>query len=748
MVIELLSCPISRQEEIYRNLDCNRGNLQDVTTSKFIAWGSFDLMTISLVARADSAIGLAAQPTPEGVFNRQSFYATPLDTAAVESASPWPPLPLAGVSFLKFKEYLTAAIPDSHMGSNFHGWLVEEMRDFQVELGKERGCALTADRIQIIPCLSTGWADCIIVFFANSYSLIQDAVVNLRSTTLKKIESRIGPFTNAPRERPHHALVTTCTIPATQITYEGDLDDGVRQAAVDAVCARIDEDDPSLTLAIGVEARPGHVYTAQALFDNENLVAYPTLGRSDMCVTNKDPKEGVTHRDFLELMVTKVLPSARKDDTSATSSETRIGFPKKDSSKESSNKPSQTSFVPYEHTFPCDRETLEMVVSKHTITALAKIGHSLTTLMQDEATRAYYGPLADLYQVACDGLHAIEHLVPRQERWSRRQVIIREKIGEDLSNFCEKIELCFKDRYRGAYPVGETSAIPSLASHGSFHKVLLSVDTVANACLSCLSEQLACKLEAQGVTHRLPRMAACSYIGNSVSPFVMVGTSLGIGFVNVPVQLMFIPYGMTYVLHEAAHIFWENLFIRLSDAFWEVANHNEIAWRQVREILCDYVSLCLAFRGNIEQAENLTAVVCEDLIAEGGKQQGKANMRLRVDTAWMLYYVMRLPDPESMFEVLLQSLRSTPSYHASLLEESAAFVRMILDLMAASTEFRAALDTVQSLARIEATSLNAGGGAVLLKMQEFFERDSPTPSEVTDFMHKLWQVCLRTDGLN
>lgn len=178
----------------------------------------------------------------------------------------------------------------------------------------------------------------------------------------------------------------------------------------------------------------------------------------------------------------------------------------------------------------------------------------------------------------------------------------KSEIYSDIEDFINLLSISFADRFRGTYPVGETSTLPLLTYKVSLQKFLICID---HMCLEIFKELLT--LFNQDLQYP-DDFSFCSFFTTRFSPAISLYTW--------KTYLLHIPdifiYNITkYLLHEIGHSFWKYFEDkRLTEIeeqvrmFKLLGGFDEFRSTIIEEILCDYLALCVSFGGDYDKFKN------------------------------------------------------------------------------------------------------------------------------------------------
>jgi hypothetical protein len=745
MAVELLSCHICDQETIYRSLLSDRlTNDSGAVAQKFIAWGSSDIMVLWDIPSTGCARTILDRKRDKGILSRQIFFGNPLGVQTFNFCEISQKLPLVGVSFMKFKDHIIKWLPDHALGLSAYSWVELMLNDIVTTEIQKQLPAFDSRKFRCAVYAATGWADCIVVIFSDSYAPIQLAISLFRNISIEDVFRHCKISQPKGADDPIHALVTSCTIPGVRIDYPTsvELTAAERSQAVEKLLQELDPNDQFTEPFCEIQTRPGHLTHAIRLCEEGAVCCRPTFGRTDMLVMGTNAQAwGVPA--FLQFFFEKLLPQMATRGSSAVSSETKLGFNGASFRCESDRVPDKPrhKLRDFSRLTPEMTEKLQVNISPHTLVAFQQMGESLASLMHDEATSEYYESLVMCYDAAIKNLTRFSVAARKLDDHQ-----IAEELSAELSTFCEMMDLCFTDRYRGAYPAGESATVPSLTSVGSFHKVLAVADAVANATLDALLYQCnIINLECDWPPPNFPSLAACAHLGNSSSPRVTTLRLVSTGFINAPTHLMFLGQGMTYITHEAGHIFWNGILraFDLSNSWhqnWD--NFNADVCRELREMLADFVTLSVTFRGDARRMTKVGENVLRALVPQSYIDNALDALKRRIILSELCLRVGLRNSVWSSVDLasLWNDVRSDFSEDAVQLKALEESVRAIGILITTEEGFWVCLRSIAMLSN-DATiaALRTPRRAALAMMREFFSGDNAL-GEDTTFLHKMAQV--------
>ena len=738
--IELESCATSDQFRIYEAATDKRHTIQ---SQKYCCWGSSDVLILRQHESIETAKQLLDAELSAGAFNRHVFYGHALHEFEPELASLSAKYPLVAVTFVKIKREIIQELEDKHLGltafewikgfldTNAKAYVQQKLRDFDPRA------------LNYLVCAATGWADAMIVFFSSSYASIKLCLSALRSIECDQV---LKWYSISKKETtPKHALITTCTITGVHIESIRD------PTAVETLISRLD--DKYSTPFMGAHIRPGHLKDAHSLFhDDSSNRTVPAFGREDIYTVFTSDKESSLQK-FLRYFFTTLLPNVATPNTPILSTETRICLPEGEMFFAEENSPTVVNHKKTPRVSPqkmVPGRSLEDLLQPHTAAAIKQIRRGLHAIYLEESTCDSYESLILCHNTAGKRL---ENRIGSDGTLGG----LYKDVCEEFAEYCTLMELCFKDRYRGIYPAGSTSATPSLMSHGSFHKILASTDGLCNAAL-----KEACNLFVDlqkginVISGAEQPLSICCFIGNAYRPNIKVLKHLGLGFINIPFPLLFSPMGLIYVLHEVGHIYWLNNGYYAEDRGERLWGNDKLGDSALwEEIIADYFAISVIYQGNWEYMLTQITPLVKELVGKQNKEDHLKDFLFRVFSAAVLHDFLteRLEHKSTMyFEEYAQSQKSGSN-------------EGFLELLANHTqeEFRAIGIKILNLRTyydgIFANSVSKNSMEVLYRLAKTSEGLHPmvalarnhfqsenTGESIVDFTHMLWQTHIRYTG--
>jgi hypothetical protein len=170
------------------------------------------------------------------------------------------------------------------------------------------------------------------------------------------------------------------------------------------------------------------------------------------------------------------------------------------------------------------------------------------------------------------------------------------KILNTIDTILSYFPIYFKDRFRGNYPFAELASSSIMRYKGNFEKLFFVIEALCISAFRDISKRL--KIRDKD-------FSILVFLSNEFSPFthlLPLGRSMFLGISD-----FFIHEDFYYIFHELGHYFWrvyEEKCINKLD--FEAISEGLMKDNRniIEEIICDYFSLCVSFRGNLEFYED------------------------------------------------------------------------------------------------------------------------------------------------
>jgi hypothetical protein len=575
-LLTFFSTDASRWEDIYVN-KIEEG------VSKFCVFGNFDILLLAFDHSIEDLQGFEEELYPFELSQDYRYHFGtlyhPQDLNVDELSNTFP---LLVVSSVKFKKEMWGSLKDDVQIDNVCEWLKAQVEDAIEEIGVES--------VKFAIVIPYGWEDFILLFFSTSYSMIKRVICKLR--TLKFDDDAIKLLLKEGSPEHHrHLIATTCSIPAVKFDYDSEVKGGLsrrRKKAKERLLDRIKKDEDGILGEIRFQVRPGHLDWLRQRLKGVPGTAEIILGRNDLILF--PDKRGLF--SFFEIFFDHILPLLEDQGSPVASIETSFSFSFDGIQVEEEIDTEWRSYYQErEDQRKKEKKELEkevdllqklptvfLNVPYHTIKAITNLLHTGYHLKRD-------------YELINDSFISLFNLIDLI-RVSLCEIATKERVGKlkeekdfwhQIADWLKEFDLCFKDRFRGVYPAGETSTMPLITYQGSFCKFLTIVDAIA----SWVFDKALCRVES--MFKGIPLCALSSHIGNPPSPNILSTPILRSGFINLPVDLMFYPERLFYIYHETGHAF-----------FLSIGTYSEIRLERERffnDILADYFCGVIGFGG-------------------------------------------------------------------------------------------------------------------------------------------------------
>ena len=492
--------------------------------------------------------------------------------------------PLLGVSFLKLKDELFKYVD------------IKEYTNFVFEFLKIKVDETLKDKkedYQIFPIISYGWEDVILLFFSKSYDLIKQSILKLRTMQVKDVKDEFLKNVGNQIELTH-LFTTTFTIFGT---YFPKLSLGEMRRSAKNVQRIIDRRDRVYVSGIKFQVRPGHIKKLELDLKkvSSNIYINPAPYRADLCLHFK----GKTNfHKFLD-SYPRILAIITDKKTPVISLETEFEM---DSTLLAGLKPVQVKKRIKQRKIEIDKNIIKWLQKER----ILKEEHSLLGFINLLSDVSFFQNHYFIKQTMVSWINTVETLKcflrGMKKTWPEQtdqQIEYYKKvINQYIENFLIFLPSTFTDRFRGIYPVGETSVMPLLTYKNSLQKFLTCIDYI---CISIFNDLI--RLFEEDLEY--PKdFSFCSTFTTEFSPAIRAFPWLS-NFLFIP-DLFIYKLTLTYLSHEIGHPFFMyfeteslkklNLMASEFDSSFYYIEQRHI----IPEILSDYLALCIAYKGNFE----------------------------------------------------------------------------------------------------------------------------------------------------
>jgi len=491
--------------------------------------------------------------------------------------------PLLGISFLKFKDEL------------FKYTEIEKYTNFIFEFLKNRVEETIKDEkgnYYIFPIISYGWEDVILLFFSKSYDLIKRSILELR--TIKAEDIKDDFLKNKSKKFEFtHIFTTTFTIFGT---YFPKYSLGTMKRSAAKVQRVIDKSDKAHVCRVKFQVRPGHIKKLELDLKKRfpNMDVKPAPYRADLCLCFKGP---VNLHKFL-YFYPHIIAIIRDKNTPVISLETEFemdksllaGFESVRVSKEIKKRD-----IKIDRTIIRWLKKEEILSEEHSLLGFINLLSDVSFFQNHYFIKQSMAPWINTVETLKNYLLNLKRIWPRQ---TDEQLLFFKKIlSKFIETFLIYLPSTFTDRFRGIYPVGETSIIPLLTYKTSLQKFLTCIDYI---CIKIFKDVLFLFNE----DYEYPKdFSFCSTFTTEFSPAVRSFLWLS-SFIFIP-DIFIYKLKLTYIPHEIGHAFFDyfekeslqrlnQITSDFDSSFYNIEKRNIIP-----EILSDYFALCVGHKGDL-----------------------------------------------------------------------------------------------------------------------------------------------------
>jgi len=677
---------------------------------KFCVFGNFDIFLLAFNKSIEKLQEIQEKFRSFGLTQDYRYhFGTLYYPQESELSKIWNDLPLLVVSSIKFKKEIWGSLKDNININDVCKWLKGKV-EYTIESISAK------EDVKFAVIISYGWEDFILIFFSNSYKTIKRIICKLRTLKFDDIKELAE---KSPDYHYRHLIATTCSLSAAWFDYGlAAIDDKSkisRNNAKKVLLSRIKDEDGTLASTM-FQIRPGHMDWLRRRFLRKQIKV--TFGRTDLLILS--PKEKLS--SFFTLFFNVILPLLEKQDSPITSTETSFSFNFDDNIKLDENIGSEwrREYQKREYQRKEKEEKLKeelkvlkpyfLNIPEHTVKAIVNLIHTGQHLRWDyeliNDSFVSLFALIDTIKISLRGIAKNGKLKYEKDFWDK------------ITSWLKEFDLCFKDRFRGVYPTGETSTMPLITYQGSFHKFLTIVDAIAGWTFDIARR----RIKKNGFD--IPLFALCSHIGNPPSPNIMVTPTLYSGFINVPVDLMFFPERLFYIFHETGHAFFRGVEI-----YGEIDLKGE---RLFDDILADYFCGVIGFGG-----ENWKD--CKRLFMEYDNYispyKNASEIEGRLFLAEAIYKHVKgetsLEKPKVRNDLLkLDSLRNLAQNKKNdFLNALSQFIELLKN-----DKFKKLLCSLQDTS----TPYDSKKEAILQDIISFFKKDKISDEDRHQFFHSIW----------
>jgi hypothetical protein len=588
-----------------------------------VCWGPSDILSISIAK--DSALILDAQtayPSNTSIYEASYVFGALIQPESFE-LSKLDDLPLAGVCLIKFDGRLHKTVDRSRAFS-----LAKEGVWNMVMRFKQQN-----SYGEIYPALavSYGWEDLVLIVFGKRYDLIKKLVFTLRRDLqfeeLKDYLRKDKLRKEFPRAI--HAVSATYTTLAVNI----ELKSANLGGSVEKLRRILDTKDKARVDRVCFQVRPGHVDWPRK---NVRLPTHQcqwtcSPGRYDTALQLGRMPFG----DYAEFYFTQLWPCIARADSPVLSVQTAFVLNADTENLEDEKSCNQAvkaiPLPPGERRCITDLFKMQRL-PKHAATALGSSFLSAWNLRNNHFLKT--------------GMESFVRSVK-----AVKEPIVKAGSGEGIrydiaTDFIlPALEDCFKDRFRGVYPLGEGSGTPLISYKGSFHKQLLLIDRACSHIFESIRQSV-----SRWTRDSLPMHAFCSCLSPGISPAINPYGWYGyyLAIARIPLDSLFSTRDLYYLYHEVGHVVQEALRLRrdieprlfdfmAADAKREPAEEVlkqgrdilEAAVGFLEEVVSDYVMLVVGFRGRTRAFREHARYYADKILNDRAHENTKQSIVLR-----------------------------------------------------------------------------------------------------------------------
>lgn len=620
---------------------------------------------------------------------------------------------------------------------------------------------------------ATSWEDVIVLFYAKNFNAVARAAGVLRGMRIDDLP--LAAEVDATDQFTHPCL-TTCTLPA----YCCDWHEGWTRQDTEAVLQRLDAEAP-LNWAVRLELHPGHWQGFQkhmlARCEELGLKVHcrPTFGQTDLRIADDGSAASATHRALLTFLMEVIYPLAAEDRSVIRSAETHLHpvFPEAPSLYAEDGAGSMHTDQTYKRpnqalTVPTDvrSKLTDLAVPPHTLRVLEETLSRVQGMSHDPMHGEEFETLKRLQGAFFRAVRNLQHQpsIAEEERQSR-------ELQRDISDWQMNLDRCLADRYRGAYPTGDSLMMRLGSYQGAHHRFLVIMDHLAQQ-----SYDMARRAMQEVMSHcLLPNVALATFIGNSPSAYATSHTveRLGCGFTDVPATLVCRLRDSHLLAHETGHHVVRAFFCAHPSLGFTVYDKSSLEtglgeaalqrlaeaglpqtlrdrmdrhWgnpafrREVRELLADYFARQICFPNNGTRHEEANQRTLEHFYKNGHKRfKNSVQVEFRIRSAGLKY--LDAPDAAEG----LRCYQKEIDQGMSLIQAKGGDTETLKRVCDHSERVRAAVETLRALKHLPEIHALLEGIHACGQHQHFPTEEAEAPSllaDMRDFMARPGPVTL------
>lgn len=558
----------------------------------FLCWGHSDILTIFLFESLERFVDFQKIcPSNNKIYEdsyTSGFLIQPKDFTDLSKVEKFP---LIGISFIKLTDKLFYAVKE---GNTFS--LIENTIYDRIQM-------LIKNKTNIFPVLifSYGWEDLVLLTFSNRYDEIKKLIFGLRKDLkFSEIASFLEPDFLANNPNIRHLITTTYTVFATHIPFPEDP-----KKTLDDLNKKIEVADKMLVEKINFQVRPGHLdYPIDKIKELNKTFDFQFIpGKFDFSLKFKS----MTTHQLFKFYFESLWPFLKNDENPILATQT---FFQLDDEKEV-----------LEECIPCTNPINKISLSDEKKNFIRNIILTSTFLPSHSRIGLANVLVGSWYLKNSFFTEGIMKSFVKFVEAMENGIKNNASLAQASENIFPPLSLSFIDRFRGAYPLGESFSMPLINYKGSFQKQLLFVDY----CSFILFDSIRECLNSQG--ENIEKHYFLSFIGTNFSPAIIafnVGENkYNLGILQIPIDSFFSPGELYYLFHELGHMilyaldFDIYIYEQLAPALDQLKADGRVIFEARRqanklilEILSDYILLIFGFEGDCDAFEkfNLTYV--------------------------------------------------------------------------------------------------------------------------------------------
>jgi len=192
----------------------------------------------------------------------------------------------------------------------------------------------------------------------------------------------------------------------------------------------------------------------------------------------------------------------------------------------------------------------KLYVERNTIDTLESSFSRVFAVASEDASRfAYAYPEASCYSALID----LNRAFNRQSKAGKFLVV---DANEQILQWVDLMDSCYRDRYRGFGAIGAIANLPILSHQGAFGRTLVVCDFLVNSFLWLQQEVLRKQINLN-FNHHIPVIV--SRFSPAETPSIHV-TNMGTVFLDIGWRTVFAPDAVYYLCHESANVLMTGYF--------------------------------------------------------------------------------------------------------------------------------------------------------------------------------------------